>query len=128
MAHICQRTVQIELIHFIYCYFFLLCLEMINLFMYTPLEIYTVKILCLKLVFICLSCSVCENALPQYFYVYPIRNIYCENSLPQTCVYQFRDISYVFLSFVNTFLLKTPLEGPLWKQSHTDLLVLSLPF
>ena len=36
--------------------------------------------------------------------------------------------SKIFVSSMDTFLLLTPLEGPLWKQGRTDLLMLSLPF
>ena len=36
--------------------------------------------------------------------------------------------SKIFVSSMETFLLLTPLEGPLWKQGRTDLLMLSLPF
>ena len=35
---------------------------------------------------------------------------------------------FLFLYVKHFFLSKTPLEGPLWKQSRTDLLMLSLPF
>ena len=51
--------------------------------------------------------------------------------LPFEIIYKYTYIHtyvYIFLFVEHSFLSKIPLAGPLWKQSRTDLLMLSLPF